>query len=76
MRNEKREKKNGKKKCNKKYLTSYLFSTILKILKQNDFEIEDGVDSAEVSAFVDWVESTDRVPQIVCFSKLACDSID
>jgi serine/threonine protein kinase len=36
---------------------SYSFNSILKILKQNDFEIEDGVDSAEVSAFVDWVKS-------------------
>jgi serine/threonine protein kinase len=31
--------------------SSYSFNTILEILKQNDFEIEDGVDSAEVSAF-------------------------
>jgi serine/threonine protein kinase len=35
------------------------FNTILKILKQNDFRIEDGVDSAEVSAFVKWVESAE-----------------
>jgi hypothetical protein len=39
--------------------TSCSFSTILEILKQNDFKIEDGVDSAEVSAFVSWVESTE-----------------
>jgi serine/threonine protein kinase len=38
---------------------SYSFNTILKILKQNYFRIEDGVDSAEVSAFVSWVESTE-----------------
>jgi hypothetical protein len=35
------------------------FNTILDILKQNDFKIEDGVDSAEVSAFVSWVESAE-----------------
>jgi hypothetical protein len=35
------------------------FNTILDILKQNDFQIEDGVDSAEVSAFVSWVESVE-----------------
>jgi hypothetical protein len=35
----------------------YSFNAILEILKQNDFQIEDGVDSAEVSAFVSWVES-------------------
>jgi hypothetical protein len=37
----------------------YSFNDILKILKQNDFGIEDGVDSAEVSRFVDWVESAE-----------------
>jgi hypothetical protein len=37
----------------------YSFNTILKTLKQNDFRIEDGVDSAEVSAFVSWVESVE-----------------
>jgi serine/threonine protein kinase len=35
----------------------YSFNTILGTLKQNEFQIEDGVDSAEVSAFVSWVES-------------------
>jgi hypothetical protein len=39
---------------------SYSFNTILDILKQNNFEIEDGVDSAEVSAFVNWVESAEH----------------
>jgi predicted metal-binding protein len=38
---------------------SYSFTTILKILKQNNFEIEDGVDLAEVSAFVSWIESVE-----------------
>jgi hypothetical protein len=38
---------------------SYSFNTILEILKKNDFKIEDGVDSAEVSAFVSWVESAE-----------------
>jgi hypothetical protein len=36
------------------------FGTILKLLKWNDFQIEDGVDSAEVSAFVSWVESAEH----------------
>jgi serine/threonine protein kinase len=39
--------------------TSYSFNNILEILEKNDFEIEDGVDSAEVSAFVSWVESAE-----------------
>jgi serine/threonine protein kinase len=39
---------------------SYSFNTILDILKQNDFQIEDGVDSAEVSRFVSWVESAEH----------------
>jgi serine/threonine protein kinase len=39
--------------------TSFSFNTILDILKQNNSEIEDGVDSAEVSAFVSWVESVE-----------------
>jgi serine/threonine protein kinase len=39
---------------------SYSFNTILDILKQNNFEIEDGVDSAKVSAFVNWVESAEH----------------
>jgi serine/threonine protein kinase len=38
---------------------SYSFNTILEILKQNKFQIEDGVNSAEVSAFVSWVESAE-----------------
>jgi serine/threonine protein kinase len=36
---------------------NYSFNTILNILRQNDFEIENGVNSAEVSAFVNWVNS-------------------
>jgi hypothetical protein len=36
------------------------FNVILDILKQNDFEIEDRVDSAEVSAFVSWIESAEQ----------------
>jgi hypothetical protein len=39
---------------------SYSFNAILNILKQNDFKIEDDVDSAEVSAFVSWVESSEQ----------------
>jgi serine/threonine protein kinase len=39
---------------------SYSFNIILDILKQNDFRIEDGVDSAEVSAFVNRVESAEH----------------
>jgi hypothetical protein len=38
---------------------SYSFSTILEILKENNFRIEDDIDSAEVSAFVSWVESAE-----------------
>jgi hypothetical protein len=34
--------------------------TILEILKKNDFEITDDVNSAEVSAFVSWVESAEQ----------------
>jgi serine/threonine protein kinase len=41
--------------------TRYSFNTILEILKQNKFEIEDGVDSAEVFRFVSWVESIEHV---------------
>jgi serine/threonine protein kinase len=33
------------------------FNNIFNILKENDFEIVSGVDSADVLAFVDWVES-------------------
>jgi hypothetical protein len=32
----------------------------LDILKENEFQIEDDVDSAEVSAFVSWVESAEQ----------------
>jgi serine/threonine protein kinase len=39
---------------------SYSFRTILEILKRNNFGIEDCVDSAEVSAFVSWVESAEQ----------------
>jgi serine/threonine protein kinase len=38
---------------------SYTFNIILESLKENNFQIEDGVDSAEVSEFVNWVESED-----------------
>jgi hypothetical protein len=38
---------------------SYSFNTILAILGGNNFEIEDGVDSAEVSRVVSWVESAE-----------------
>jgi serine/threonine protein kinase len=38
---------------------NYSLNTILNILKENDFGIEDGVDSAEVSRFVSWVESAE-----------------
>jgi exonuclease V gamma subunit len=37
----------------------FSFNDILEILKMNKFQIEDGVDSAEVSAFVNWVESAE-----------------
>jgi serine/threonine protein kinase len=40
--------------------TSYSFDVIFNILKWNDFRIEDNVDSEEISAFVNWVESADR----------------
>jgi hypothetical protein len=36
------------------------FSPILKLLKWNGFQIEDRVDSMEVSAFVSWVESAEH----------------
>jgi serine/threonine protein kinase len=39
--------------------TRYSFNTILDILKQNDFRIDDDVDTAEVSAFVSCVESAE-----------------
>jgi hypothetical protein len=37
----------------------YSFDAILEILKQNDFKTQDGVDSAELSAFINWVESAE-----------------
>jgi serine/threonine protein kinase len=40
---------------------NYSFNTILNILKANNFLIEDGVNSAEVSAFVSWVESSEHL---------------
>jgi hypothetical protein len=40
--------------------TSYSFNTIFTILEQNSFEIEDGVDRAEVSTFVSWVKSAEH----------------
>jgi serine/threonine protein kinase len=40
--------------------TSGSFDVILKILKQNNFRIEDDVDSVEVSAFVNWVETAEK----------------
>jgi serine/threonine protein kinase len=39
---------------------SYSFNTILKILKKNDFQIEDDVDSAEAAAFVSWAQSAEQ----------------
>jgi serine/threonine protein kinase len=41
----------------------YSFNDIFKILEQNNFRIEDGVDSEEVSAFVSWVESAEHSDQ-------------
>jgi hypothetical protein len=38
----------------------FSFNDIFKILKWNKFRIEDGVDSAEVSAFVSLVESAEH----------------
>jgi serine/threonine protein kinase len=40
--------------------TRYSLNTVLEILKENDFRIEGGVDSAEVSRFVSWVESAEQ----------------
>jgi hypothetical protein len=40
--------------------TRYSFDDIFKILKQANVQIGDGVDSAEVSAFVWWVESAEQ----------------
>jgi hypothetical protein len=41
--------------------SNHSFNAILKIRKSNDFAIEDGVDSAEVSSFVSCVESAEQV---------------
>jgi hypothetical protein len=41
----------------------YSFNDIFKILKQNNFRIEDGVDLEEVSAFVSWIESAEHPDQ-------------
>jgi hypothetical protein len=38
----------------------YSFKDIFDILRENNFEIEDGVDSAEVWKFVRWVESAEH----------------
>jgi hypothetical protein len=38
----------------------YSFHDILDILKHNNFQIEDGVDSVEVFAFINWAESTEQ----------------
>jgi hypothetical protein len=43
--------------------TNESFGTILKTLKRNNFRIEDGVDSVEVSGFVSWVESAESPDQ-------------
>jgi hypothetical protein len=40
--------------------TRLSFHDIFEILKQNNFQIEDDVDSGEVSAFVSWIESAER----------------
>jgi hypothetical protein len=40
--------------------TRYSFDVIFEILKRNDFRIDDDVDSVEVSAFVNWVESAEQ----------------
>jgi hypothetical protein len=41
----------------------YSFNDIFEILKENNFRIEYGVDSEEVSAFVRWVESAEHPNQ-------------
>jgi hypothetical protein len=46
-----------------KFRTRCSFNTILEILKRNNFEIEDDVDSAGISAFVSWVESVEYPDQ-------------
>jgi hypothetical protein len=42
-----------------KSAAKYSFEDIFEALKANEFRIEDDVDSAEVSAFVSWVESAE-----------------
>jgi hypothetical protein len=41
----------------------YSFNDIFEILEQNHFLIEDGVDTAEVSALVGWAESAEHSDQ-------------
>jgi serine/threonine protein kinase len=43
--------------------TRHTFNEIFKILKWNDFRIEDNVDLAEVSAFINWVEAAERAEE-------------
>jgi serine/threonine protein kinase len=40
--------------------TRYSFNDIFEILKQNEFRIEEGVNSVEVLAFVSWLESVEQ----------------
>jgi serine/threonine protein kinase len=47
-------------KSAREFKTGYSFDDIWKILKENEFQIEDGVDSAEVFEFVRWVESAEH----------------
>jgi hypothetical protein len=42
------------------YKTINSMKCIVDILKENDFEIESGVDSAEVWEFVKWVENCEE----------------
>jgi serine/threonine protein kinase len=44
----------------REFETRYSFDNIFEILKRNKFRIEDDVDSAEVSEFVNWVESAEQ----------------
>jgi hypothetical protein len=41
--------------------SNYSFNDILNILKDNKFQIEDSVDLAEISAFVNWVELAEQL---------------
>jgi hypothetical protein len=41
----------------------YSFDDIFEILKENNFRIEDSVDSEEVSTFASWVESAEHLDQ-------------